>query len=286
MSCQARPPAGPLGKAATYTTPSGQVIPGTRGPFSSQFAAISYQKTIANSNYNALELSVRHTSGPLELLAGYTYSKSIDQSSSLAEEIYPTDSALNRALSAFDMRHNFVGSFRWNLPLGQFLKSKNRWADGWAISGLVRFTTGLPVTLYNNNDTSLLGSIPNGINNNGVDTPDFTPGNLQINTNPRNGRTAFNTALFSLPALGQLGSASRRFFYGPGINNFDLALLKDVRLTESKSLQVRLEAFNALNHAQFFGPASVNGNISSPLFGRVVSAAPPRILQLGAKFTF
>jgi hypothetical protein len=111
-------------------------------------------------------------------------------------------------------------------------------------------------------------------------------GNLQINTNPRNGRTAFNTALFSLPALGQLGSASRRFFYGPGINNFDLALLKDVRLTESKSLQVRLEAFNALNHAQFFGPASVNGNISSPLFGRVVSAAPPRILQLGAKFTF
>jgi hypothetical protein len=222
----------------------------------------------------------------LELLAGYTYSKSIDQSSNLAEEIYPTDSALNRALSAFDMRHNFVGSFRWNLPLGQFLKSKNRWADGWAISGLVRFTTGLPVTLYNNNDTSLLGSIPNGINNNGVDTPDFTPGNLQINTNPRNGRTAFNTALFSLPALGQLGSASRRFFYGPGINNFDLALLKDVRLTESKSLQVRLEAFNALNHAQFFGPASVNGNISSPLFGRVVSAAPPRILQLGAKFTF
>lgn len=277
---------GPFGESNTYTTPSGQVIPGTRAPFGSQFAAISYQKTIANSNYNALELSVRHNSHSLELLAGYTYGKSIDQSSSLAEEIYPTNSYLNRGLSAFDMRHNFVGSFRWNLPVGRLFRSKNRWVEGWQISGVMRFTTGLPVTLYNNNDTSLLGSIPNGINNNGVDTPDFTPGNLEINTNPRNGKSAFNTALFSLPALGQLGTASRRFFYGPGINNFDLALLKDVQLKESKSLQFRMEAFNAFNHAQFFGPASVNGNISSPEFGRVVSAAPPRILQLGAKFSF
>jgi hypothetical protein len=119
----------------------------------------------------------------------------------------------------------------------------------------------LPVTLYNNNDdTSLLGTIPNGINN--------------------------NTVLLSLPPVGYLGTASRRFFYGPGIENFDVALLKDLRLTESKSLQFRLEAFNAFNHAQFYGPAAVNGNISSPEFGRVVSAAPPRILQLAAKFSF
>ena len=132
----------------------------------------------------------------------------------------------------------------------------------------------------------MLGSIPNGINNNGVDTPDFTPGNLRINTNPRNGRAEFNTSLFGLPQLGQLGTASRRSFYGPGIDNFDLALLKDVRLKESKSLQFRLEAFNALNHAQFYGPAAVNGNISSPLFGHVVSAASPRIVQIGGKFSF
>jgi hypothetical protein len=62
--------------------------------------------------------------------------------------------------------------------------------------------------------------------------------------------------------------------------------LKDVRLAESKSLQLRLEAFNAFNRAQFFGPAAVNGNIISPEFGRIVSAAAPRILQLGAKFSF
>jgi hypothetical protein len=277
---------GPFGESNVYTTSSGQVIPGTREPFSSQFAAISYQKTIANSNYNALELSLRHDKGPLELLAGYTYSKSIDQSSSLAEEDYPTDPSLNRAISAFDMRHNFVGSFKYSLPLIQLFRRSNRWTEGWDISGVMRFATGLPVTLYNNNDTSLLGTIPNGINNNGVDTPDFTPGNLQIHTDPRGGKPAFNTALFSLPALGQLGSASRRFFYGPGIDNFDLAILKSLRLKESVTLQFRLEAFNAFNHAQFYGPAAVNGNISSPEFGRVVSAAAPRILQLGAKFSF
>ncbi|MFZ0880560.1 MAG: hypothetical protein WA002_13755, partial [Candidatus Acidiferrales bacterium] len=69
-------------------------------------------------------------------------------------------------------------------------------------------------------------------------------------------------------------------------DNYDMALLKNVRLTESKSLQFRLEAFNIFNHAQFFGPQAVDGNISSGTFGQVVSAAPPRLVQLGAKFVF
>jgi hypothetical protein len=55
---------------------------------------------------------------------------------------------------------------------------------------------------------------------------------------------------------------------------------------ESKSLQFRLEAFNAFNRAQFFGPQAVDGNISSGTFGQVVSAAVPRLVQLAAKFTF
>jgi hypothetical protein len=57
-------------------------------------------------------------------------------------------------------------------------------------------------------------------------------------------------------------------------------------LSESKSLQFRLEAFNVFNHAQFFGPQSVDGNISSSTFGQVVKADPPRLVQLGAKFLF
>jgi len=229
---------------------------------------------------------LRHRRGPLELLVGYTYSKSLDQSSSLAEALNPLDPGLSKALSAFDLRQNFVASYQYDLPLGRLLRRRNRWTEGWSLSGITRFSTGFPVTLYNNNDTSLLGTIPNGINNNGVDTPDVAPGNLQVNSNPRNGRPAFNASLFSLPALGQLGTAAPRFFSGPGIENFDMALLKNLRLTESKSLQFRVEAFNAPNHAQFYGAAAVNGNISSPAFGNVVSADAPRLFQLAAKFYF
>jgi hypothetical protein len=277
---------GPFGESGTYVSSSGQVIQGTRGPFSSQFAAVTYQKTIGNSNYNSLEVSLRHAGPSLELLLGYTYGKSLDQSSSLAETVNPLNPQMSKALSAFDMRHNFVASYDWKLPLGGLLHRRPQWTEGWSLSGVTRFGTGLPVTLFNNNDTSLLGTIPNGINNNGVDTPNYTPGDLAVNTNPRNGRLAFNTSLFSLPDLGHLGTAARRLFYGPGIANFDLAMHKTVRLSESRTLEFRMEAFNAFNHAQFYGPAAVNGNISSANFGQVVAAAPPRLVQLTAKFGF
>lgn len=277
---------GPFGESGTYITPSGQTIQGTRGPFSSQFAAVTYQKTIGNSNYNALELSIHHAGPSLELLAGYTYGKALDQSSSLAEAVNPLNPNLSKAISAFDLRHNFVASYDWKLPLAKLFHHRLWLANGWSLSGITRFSTGFAVTLFNNNDTSLLGTIPNGINNNGVDTPDYLPGNLNINTNPRDGKPAFNTTLFSLPDLGQIGTAARRSFYGPGMATYDAALHKNVRLSESQSLELRFEAFNVFNHAQFFGPAAVNGNISSVNFGQVVSAAPPRLIQLAAKFRF
>lgn len=86
--------------------------------------------------------------------------------------------------------------------------------------------------------------------------------------------------------MGQPGSAARRLFYGPGVENFVIALSKDVSLGESKLLQFRLETFNTLNHAQFFGPATVNGEITSPAFGQVVGAAAPRLVQAAVKLVF
>ena len=274
---------GPFGESSAYVTPSGQAIQGTRGPFPAAFGGISYQKTIGNSNFNALEITVRRSAGPLELLAGYTYGKSIDQSSSLAEAVNPLNPSLDRAPSAFDMTHNFVASYRYAIP------SPPRWKaalGGFELSGITRISTGFPVTLFNNEDTSLLGTVPNGINNNGVDTPDFTPGALDVNRDPRNGQPAFNSALFSLPALGQIGTAARRFFYGPGIANFDMALAKNLSFSETRALQLRVEAFNLWNHAQFYGPAAVNGNIGSANFGQITSAAPPRLVQLAMEFSF
>ena len=68
--------------------------------------------------------------------------------------------------------------------------------------------------------------------------------------------------------------------------NVDLALHKNWKLRERSSVELRLEAFNAFNHAQFYGPAAVDGNMSSASFGRVVGAAAPRLVQLALRFGF
>jgi hypothetical protein len=59
-----------------------------------------------------------------------------------------------------------------------------------------------------------------------------------------------------------------------------------LHLNESKALEFRAEGFNVFNHAQFYGPASVDGEVNDPHFGQIVSAASPRLVQLAAKFTF
>jgi hypothetical protein len=279
-------PCGPFGEDTTYRTSAGKVIQGTREPLGPEFGSNANQATIGNSNYNALQVTLRHTSKRLNVLAGYTFSKSQDQSSNLGEAVNPIDPSLSKALSAFDVKHNFVVSYSYKVPLERVFGVSNGWTQGWELSGITRFSSGLPVTLINFGDNSLLGSEPNGINNFGVDEPDYSGGPLDLNQNPRNGKPYFNTAQFPENALGTPGTSKRRFFYGPGLDNYDMALLKNVHLTESKSLQFRIEAFNIFNHAQFFGPQSVDGNIDSSTFGDVVSAQPPRLVQLAAKFSF
>jgi hypothetical protein len=279
-------PCGPFNESGVFTTASGQVIDGARGPLGSNFGSDTLETTIGNSNYNSLQVTLRHTSGPLQMLAAYTFSKSLDQSSNLGEEVNPLNPSLSRALSAFDIAHNFVLSYNYQIPIERLLHARNRWTQGWEISGITRFSSGLPVTLINYGDNSLLGAEPNGINNYGVDEPDVARGPLHLNGNPRNGRPYFNAALFGQNAPGTPGNASRRYFHGPGMENFDMALLKNARLTESKSMQFRIEAFNVFNHAQFFGPQAVDGNIGSATFGQVVNAAAPRLVQAGVKFIF
>jgi hypothetical protein len=279
-------PCGPFGEDSTYTTSTGQIYNGTRGPLGSNFGSDANQATMGNSSYNALQVTVRHTGRGLQVLAGYTFSKSEDQASNVGEEVNPLDPALSKALSAFDVKHNFVVSYSYQIPLEHLFRAANCWTEGWELSGIVHFSSGLPVTLVDYGDNSLLGTEPNGINNYGVDEPDYSGGPLDLNHDPRNAEPYFNTAVFSENALGTPGNAKRRFFYGPGMDNYDMALLKNVRLSESQSLQLRLEGFNVFNHAQFFGPQAVDGNIDSSTFGQVISAMAPRLVQLGAKFFF
>lgn len=278
---------GPFGENNIFTTSFGQTVNGTRAPLGPSFGSDAYQSTIGHSNYHALELSARHTSGRLQFFGSYTYSKSLDDSSNIGEEVNPFNTSLTYALSSFDVRHNFVFSYEYQLPFDRLFRAANAWTSGWSLSGITRFSTGFPVTLVNNGDNSLLGTNPNGVNNRGIDLPDYNGASLDLNHNPRKeDQTYFNSSEFSMNALGTPGDAKRRFFYGPGSTNFDMALAKSLALTESKALLFRLEAFNLFNHAQFNGPASVDGTLGSSTFGKVVSAQSGRVLQLAFKFTF
>jgi TonB dependent receptor len=277
---------GPGGEDTVYFPIAGGQVNGTRGPLGSNFGSNALQSNIGHANYNAVELSARHRSGRLEFSGSYTCSKSMDQSSNVAEEVNPFNPALSYALSSFDVKHNFVVSYEYQLPFDRFLRP-NRLSQGWSLSGITRFASGFPITMVNNGDNSLIGTNPNGINNSSIDEPDYNGGPLHLNHNPRtHGNNYFDSGAFSMNALGTPGNAKRRFFYGPGADNFDMAVAKNLALTESKSLLFRVEAFNVFNHTQFNGPTSVDGDIGSSTFGNAISAAPPRILQGALKFNF
>jgi carboxypeptidase family protein/TonB-dependent receptor-like protein len=279
-------PCGPGGEDTVYYPVGGGQVNGTREPLGSNFGSNASQATIGRANFNALELSARHTSGRLEFSASYTYSKSLDDSSNIGEEVNPFNPALSYGLSAFDVKRNFVLSYDYLLPVDRLIHSK-RLGEGWKFSGITRFASGFPVTMINNGDNSLIGTNPNGVNNSSIDEPDYSGGSLHLNHNPRtNGNNYFDGSAFTENALGTPGTAKRRFFHGPGAENFDMALAKSLTLTEQKSLLIRLEAFNVFNHTQFNGPGSVDGNIGSSTFGNAISAAPPRILQGAVKFSF
>ena len=253
---------------------------GTR-PLGAAFSSNPWEIEIANSSYNSLQASLQHTSSHASFLLGYTYSKCIDNASGLQDSTNPFNPALSRGLCLFDLTHNFVGSYTIELPFDRWTAA-NGWvkklASGWSLTGITTFATGQPINLTEDDDNSLTGTFTAPI-----DVPNYSSGHLLANTNPRDRQPYFNTSLFSNEDLGHVGNARRRFFHGPGINNFDIALLKTTKITESKELQFRFETFNAFNHAQFKNP---DGEINSDQFGVVNDARDPRIMQVALKLVF
>lgn len=260
------------------------------------FGNDSYFITGGLSNYNSLQIDYRHTSGRLQTLIGYTFSKAFDNSSGYGEQINPVNPRLSYGLSAFDSTHNFVASYAYTLPFDK-LSGPKRLTNGWQISGITHFSTGLPVTMVETDDQSLLGTGFGGPITLPVDTPNFV-GPLGIN-NPRhpimvNGVESLNyffqPAAFQQSALGVQGDSPRRFFHGPGLNNWDMALLKNTQITERFGLEFRAEWYNIFNHTQFLGPSGITGfsggMASSSSFGQVAGAGSPRLGQLALKLNF
>jgi len=287
-------PCGPFSETPTFTydpvtqtgasnhwlTATGKVIDSVR-PLGPLFDTNPLMSTLANSRYNSLQVGLEHKAGSLTLGAGYTFSKCLDNASGLQDSTYPFDPRRSIALCNFDVTHSFVFSYDWLLPFDKAVTSG--WGraivGGWTLSGITRFATGLPITLSENDDNSLIGA-----NAASVDVPNFTPGKILGDTNPRDGVPYFNTSLFSSEHLGQFGNSRRRFFHGPGLNNFDMSLGKTMKVTENKHLDFRFEAFNLFNHAQFLNPSGeINSGAS---FGLVTSARAGRIMQAALKFEF
>ncbi|MGA2592943.1 MAG: hypothetical protein ABSH32_23765 [Bryobacteraceae bacterium] len=213
-------------------------------------------------------------------LAAYTFSKAIDDASGFGDLVNFTNYRLSRALSAFDVTHNFVVSYTWDIPFARaFASLPRRLTQGWSVSGITRLSTGFPINISQSGDVSLYGT-------QGVDVPDLVgPVTIQNarNPGPNGPNTYFLPDAFVSGPAGAFGDANRRFFHGPGIVNTDLGATKRIAVTESMAFEIRGEFFNIFNHTQFTNP---DGNFTSSLFGVVTSARDPRIGQVSGKFVW
>jgi hypothetical protein len=281
---------GPSGENRTYHPVGGGTVTTTRGPFGTNFQGVGDELNVGNSAYNAFEATLRHTTERLSVLFSYTRSQAMDNGSGRGDQVLMNGNRnLFRGLSDYDMPNNFVASYTYELPFDKLIHANERIVRGWKISGVTRFTNGVPVFIMEPDDNSLLGNQKiSSWGGDSTDEPNYTAGNLVGDHNPRHGNPYFNVNLFTAEPIGQQGNSQRRFFHGPGINNTDLSLLKDVKIREGMSAEFRAEFFNAFNHAQFFGEYNVDGNFDDGAgsFGVVGGDNGGRIGQLAAKFYF
>lgn len=237
------------------------------------FNGISVFENGATSSYYSLQSKIeRRFHSGLNLLAAYTWSKSIDDASDFASGD-PSEQVLDsrnrraqRALSSFDVPHRFTATFNYLLPAF----GRNVWFRGWQVNGLVTIQSGQPFTPYTSQFDPYRNETYNRLN--------VVPA---VHTAAPPG-LAYNPANFTLPAVGTFGNSGRNIVRGDRYRSTDLSLFRTFTIHEGLSLQLRLEAQNAFNQVNYQGP--VTDQSTNP--GLFVAAAPPRILQLGAKLWF
>jgi len=278
-----------------------------------------------SSNYNALEATVRHNIGGLELNAAYTYSHSIDDSSDYNDTGFVNSYNLNayRASSNFDIRQNFTLAYVYDEPFFKHKGLANMLLGGWQWSGITLIQTGTPFSMYNE---GIYATADNAGVGNGFSTAGSYPDlignpNQGVSSSPLSGFLSgygpllYNPGAFALPTGLTFGDAGRNILRNPRRTNFDMALLKHFPVTESKYFEFRAEAFNVFNHVEYnwlggdAGSAADNagrGTVSNELacygpaapysagdptcagnaYLRSAGTHLPRIMQLALKFIF
>ena len=241
------------------------------------------------SDYHGMNVTLTHRTRGLLGSVAYTWAKSTDTKSAAAGIgsnetagwqgfLDNHNPARDHGLSSFDVAHRLVASFVWNLPFGKGEKFggdasgfKEAVIGGWQVNGIYLLQGGFPLSIF----AADVGGVLDSFGTNRADiVGDIHSGGGSLTQ-------WFNTAAFAQPALGQFGNSGRSILRGPGRNNLDLALFKNFFFPKNTTLQLRVEAFNVLNHPQWSG---VDQTLYDTSFGVVTSARDGRIVQLGAKF--
>lgn len=286
-------PAGPgaIGPRRPFRTLSfvpGMVLPEDIAVTSTTFpvSGINLLENSAQSWYQAGYVNVRRrfTRG-LTFLANYTYAKNLsdapDFRSPMFESAAPQDNSnlkLEKGL-ACDVRHRFAVSMVYGIPALKQSGFVNTLTKNWRLSAIYQAQSGFPFTISVFGDTANAGTLlgENPIRANLTGQPIFD----------ENSRTAdrwFNPGAFATPAAFTFGNVGRNTVYGPGRQTLDLALQREFTVTETVKLQIRAEAFNALNHTNLGTP---NRFVNTPQFGTITEAATPgREIQLGVRLSF
>jgi outer membrane receptor protein involved in Fe transport len=274
------------------------IDPTTKTPLSDNFFrpypgynGITYYANGFSSNYNGLfvTLNRRFASG-LELGVSYTFSKYMDVTGgNTAIPLYQNWHNWDYGVDSNDQTHNLVVNYVYHVPNGTNVLPNRaifRYVfDGWNLSGIVQFTTGLP--------TALSFSTTDGANlNGGGDAQRMDVCGSAYSGSIHTFYQWFNTAAFCRPGTNDPGNEGKYDVRNPGVNNWDTALTKDFPVkSEKRYFSLRWEAYNTFNHTQF---ASINtaarfqpnGQQVNALFGQVVSTRTPRVMQGSLRFTF
>ncbi|CAN5550836.1 hypothetical protein BH10ACI4_BH10ACI4_16110 [soil metagenome] len=248
-----------------------------------------------NTSYNALELSARRTmSHGLSYQISYTWAHGftdfVDNLTGGSTPQNAYDYAHERSNSPFDQRHRFVTAAGWKLPIGKgglLLNSDSvasKLIGGWQLNAIVTLQTGNPFNITAADNSQTGGSHASYANCLSDPYIGATKDRSQA-TSSANPARFINVKAFSQPGVGTFGSCRPRAYYGPGRQNVDLSVFKQFRLGDVRQIELRFEAFNAFNHANFGNPAASVANQAT--FGQISSVInDARQIQMAGKFYF
>jgi len=265
--------------------PPGPGAVNPRRPFP-QFGTISEQNPRGNSTYHSMQWRAdRRFVRGFSMLASYTWGKSIDDSSTLItlSQHNPFNLQLEKGLSEYDVRHNLVITYVYELPFGQgkqFLTGMNGFGRavlaGWQVNGITSFRSGLPIRIVIPADTANTG-VSGGQRPNLIGVP-------QLDSGSRTTERWFDTSAFAIPAAFTFGNLGRHPFSGPGTVNWDFGAYKTFPIRERVAIQFRAELFNIFNRTNLSNPG---GTVSTAPFGRISSTSTDaRDVQLALRFQF